>query len=210
MRPRVSATSRAFSIATAAWRAKSRAAPLGSATRVEAWTAPIAPTSRSPYQSGTRFHAWSCAVPLTMPGGAARSSEFNPAQASTSSASASPLPRVALMRPSVSNAQHTVPAHSSIVRAWSAMFARTLISSWPASAASSWMRTDCASASSLAWWRRIVRSAMPTTGIAASRSLRCVAWKWPPSLRIATTPATTRSFCVIGAQTTWLGVRVKM
>ena len=56
----------------------------------------------------------------------------------------------------------------------------------------------------------MVRSAMPTTGIAASSSLRWVAWKWPPSLRIATTPATTRSFWVMGAQTTWLGVRVKM
>ena len=57
IRPRVSATSRAFSMATAAWRAKSRAAALGSATSVEAWTAPIAPTRRSPYQSGIRFHA---------------------------------------------------------------------------------------------------------------------------------------------------------
>ena len=58
-----------------------------------------------------------------------RSSEFSPAQESTSSAAASPLPRVAVTRPSVSNAQHTAPAHSSMVRAWSAMFATTLISS---------------------------------------------------------------------------------
>ena len=55
IRPRVSATSREFSIATAAWRAKSSAAVVGSATTVEAWIAPIAPTRRSPYQSGMRL-----------------------------------------------------------------------------------------------------------------------------------------------------------
>jgi len=85
------------------------------------------------------------------------------AYASTCSADGSPLPRVALTRPSVSNAQQTTPEASSIVRAWSAMLVTTLTSSWPARAASSWMRTDWASASSLAWCSRIVRSAMPTT-----------------------------------------------
>ena len=144
-----------------------------------------------------------------MPAGGTRSSELSPAQPSTSSAGVSPLPRVAVTRPSVSNAQHAVPAHSSMVRAWSAMLATTLISSWPASAASSWMRTDCARASSLAWCSRMVRKAIPTTGMAASSNFRCVAWKRAPSLRITTRPATTRSFCVIGAHATWLGERVK-
>src|SRR5437870_3802667 len=65
------------------------------------------------------------------------------------------------------------------------MFDTTLMSSWPARAASSWIRTDCASASSLAWWRRIVRRAIPTTGAAASSSFKWAGRNLPPSSRIA-------------------------
>jgi len=203
MRPRVSATSREFSIATAAWLAKSRAALVGSATWEVACTAPMAPTSRSPYQRGMRLHVFSLEEPERTPDGASRqlSSELKPAYASTCSADGSPLPRVALTRPSVSNAQHTTPEASSIVRAWSAMLVTTLTSSWPASAASSWMRTDWARASSLAWCSRIVRRAMPTTVDAASRSLRWSGRNRRVSVRSAAMPPTTRSSCTIGTQT---------
>src|SRR5258708_5553238 len=88
MRPRVSATRREFSIATAACRAKSSAADVGSARWVDACTEPMAPTSRSPYHRGMRLQACPCVVPLTRPVGAARqlSSELRPAQERTCSA----------------------------------------------------------------------------------------------------------------------------
>ncbi len=130
MRPLVSATRREFSIATAACRAKSSAGG-GSAMCVAACTEPIAPTSRSPYQRGIKLQAWPPALPDRTPVGASRqlSSELRPAHARTDSAAGSPLARVALMRPSVSNAQHATPADSSMVRAWSAMLETTLMSS---------------------------------------------------------------------------------
>ncbi len=172
MRPRVSAASRAFSIAMAACWAKSPMAARPSPTPLAPWTEPSAPTSRSPYHSGTSVQPTSLRTPAIGPRGGSgqRRAAVRPDQRSVRPGWPPPVTARAVTRPSSSNAQQAAPLASIIVRACSATLVSTPARSWPASPATIWSRTEFARARSLARCSRTVRSAMPITGAAPSSS----------------------------------------
>ncbi len=208
MRPRVSAASRAFSIAIAACWAKSPTAVSASPTPLRPCREPIAPTSRSPYHSGTSAQVSPRRPPsIDRRGGTAQArAAVRPDHRSTRLGRPPPLAARAATRPSSSKAQQTAPVASIIVLACSATLARTPSRSWPASPATIWRRRELARASSLARRRRTVRSAMASTGAALSSSWICSGVN-ATSSRCADTAPTTRFSLKSGTISTWAGMR---